>query len=239
MRPGTAKRQLKRLLWNFPKPEHATHLGVRLPIRHPAITPPILEDIYFGSYESGEAELVSATIDADDIVMEVGAGIGFLSVLTSRIVGGDHVFAYEANPRLMEIIRDVHDLNQVRPTVRNVLLGEGDSERTFWVTPDFWASSLIQGHEDATPVQVTQIDLNDEIQRVKPSFLVLDIEGGEYEFLRHARLDPVRKIVMEVHPQVLGHAKVTEILGWLFAAGFVLHLGHSRKHVVYLFKDAA
>lgn len=240
IRPGgKTEKRIKRMLWLLPKAEYSTNFGVRLPLKHPAITPPILKNIFFGVYESKEAELVNKKIAADDVVMEVGAGIGFLSALSAKITGSERVFAYEFNPQLMEVIRHVHDLNHVAPTVSNVLLGEGDGECTFWLEKDYWASSLIQGSQDATPIRVRQIDLNQEIQRIQPSFMILDIEGGEYEFLRHARLDPIRKIVIEVHPQVLGYTRISEMLGWLFAAGFALDLDNMRKNVFYLFKEDA
>lgn len=238
IRPGSkTEKRIRTVMWPFPKGDHATNFGVRLPLKHPAITPPILKDIFFGVYESKEAELVRKRIAADDVVMEIGAGIGFLSALCAKVTGGERVFAYEANPQLIDVIKHVHDLNQVAPTVSNVLLGEGDDERTFWLEKDYWASSLIQGSKDAKPIQVRQIDLNQEIQRIQPSFLILDIEGGEYELLRHAKLDPIRKIVIEVHPHVLGYTQVSEILGWLFAAGFALDTSNLRKNVFYLFKE--
>ena len=240
IRPGgKTEKRIKRILWHFPKGNYSTNFGVRLPIKHPAITPPILKDIFFGVYESKEAELVRMKIAANDVVMEIGAGIGFLSTLSAKVVGSERVFAYEANPQLMDVIRHVHELNQVAPTVSNVLLGEGEGERTFWLERDYWASSLIQGSKDATPIRVRQIDLNQEIQRIQPSFMILDIEGGEYEFLRHARLDSIRKMVIEVHPHVLGYTRISEMLGWLFAAGFALDLGNMRKNVFYLFKEEA
>lgn len=240
IRPGgKTEKRIKRLLWPLPKGDYSTNFGVRLPLKHPAITAPILKDIFFGVYESKEAELVTKKIAADDVVMEIGAGIGFLSALCAKVTGGERVFAYEANPQLMDAIKQVHDLNQVAPTVSNVLLGEGESVRTFWLEPDYWASSLIQGSKEAKPIEVKQIDLNQEIRRIQPSFLILDIEGGEYDLLRHADLTPVRKIVIEVHPHVLGYTRVSEMLGWLFTAGFALDLGILRKNVFYLFKEAA
>jgi FkbM family methyltransferase len=240
IRPGgKTEKRIKRILWHLPKGKYSTNFGVKLPLKHSAITPPILKDIFYGVYESKEAELVKKNIAPDDVVMEVGAGIGFLSALSAKVVGSERVFAYEANPQLMDLIRHVHDLNRVAPTVSNVLLGEGEGECTFWLEKDYWASSLIQGSQDAAPIRVKQIDLNQEIQRVQPSFLILDIEGGEYEFLRHACLDPIRKIVIEVHPHVLGYTGISEMLGWLFAAGFTLDLGNIRKNVFYLFKEQA
>ena len=239
IRPGgKTEKRIRRLLWLLPKGDYASNYGVRLPIRHPAITPPIVKDIFFGGYESRKAELVGKSLAPGDVVMEIGAGIGFLSALCAKVTGSERVFAYEANPQLMDVIKLVHQANGVAPSVNNVLLGEGEAERTFWLEKDYWASSLIQGSPDATPIKVGQIDLNREIDRIQPSFLIVDIEGGEYDLLRHARLDPVSKIVIELHPHVLGYTRTSEMLGWLFAAGFALDTSNTRKNVFYLFQES-
>ncbi len=237
---GRAERRLKRIQWRvgFAIPRHADNFGVRLPLTDPAITPPIRRDIFFGTYEGKEAALVRGKLTSDDIVMEVGAGIGFLSAMCARIVGNDRVFAYEANPQLMDVIHHVHSLNGVAPTVRNVVLGEGVAERDFFLEKDYWASSLIQGSASAQSIRVPQVDLNSEIRRIAPTFLIIDIEGGEYELMRHIDLSSVRKICIETHPHVLGNRRVSEILGWLFDAGFALDFGCMRKNVYYLYRDA-
>lgn len=234
---GKTEKRFKKVLWRLAKPAYSSNFGVRLPLNLPAITAPIRKDIFFGGYEAKEAELVQKKIVPGDVVMEVGAGIGFLSALCAKVTGNERVHAYEANPQLMDIIRHVHQINGVAPTVHNVLLGDGDGERTFWLEPDYWASSLIRGSERATPIQVPQVDLNTEIARIAPTFMIIDIEGGEYEFLRLARLEPVRKLCIEVHPHVLGNRRISEMLGWLFEAGFSLDLGCIRKNVFFLYKE--
>jgi len=242
MRPGSkTEKRIKKLMWNLPvgKKEYSNNYGVRLPLKHLAITPPIRKDIFFGTYESKEAELVSKYITDRDVVMEIGAGIGFLSSLCAKIVGDTNVFAYEANPQLIDLMRHVHQINEVSPKINNGLLGNGKSTRTFWLEKDYWASSLIQGSSDATPIQVEQIDFNEELNKIRPSFLIVDIEGGEYDLLRHADLTHVEKIVIEVHPHALGYTKISEIFGWLFDAGFALDTSNPRKNVFYLFKELA
>lgn len=235
---GRADRRWRKIKWKFTSPEWATNYGVDLPLRHPAITAPIRKDIFFGGYEAKEAGLVQKFIAPDDVVFEVGAGIGFLSSLCAKVVGNDNVHAYEANPQLLPIIREVHQKNGVAPHVYNVLLGQGEAERTFWLEPDYWASSLIQGSPAAKPIQIPQIDLNSELERIRPSFLIVDIEGGEYEFFEHIDLSTIRKICIEVHPHVLGDERVCEILSWLFARGFSLEIGFMRKFVFYLYRTS-
>lgn len=236
---GRAEKRLKRIRWKFGTPEYADNRGIRLPLGHPAITAPIKKDIYFGGYEAKEAELVQMKIAPSDVVMEVGAGIGFLSALCARIAGSERVFAYEANPQLMEIIRHVHSLNGVAPTVVNALLGSGAGECEFFLEKDYWASSLIRGSADAQAIRVRQIDRDEEIRRVAPTFLIVDIEGGEYEFFYGIDLTTVRKICIETHPHVLGNRRTSEILAWLIDAGFSLDFGCMRKNVYFFSREDA
>jgi len=234
---GRTARRLRKLLWRIRKPEFADNFGVLLPVRHPLISPGIAREIGFGEYERKEAEIVSQRLAEDDIVMEVGAGIGFLSAYCARRIGSDRVFAYEANPALMEIIATTHAANGVRPQVRNAMLGRGNGRQRFFVDREFWASSAHRAEGDgAQAIEVARIDLNEEIARVRPTFMIVDIEGGEAELFALADLAGVRKICVETHAQVLGNDGVTAMLARLFSQGFCLDTGMTRKYVFYLYR---
>lgn len=233
---GRTEKRIKRLLAHFGTPAWADNFGIRLPLRHALVTPPIRHDIYYGDYERKEVEIIRARLGADDRVLEVGAGIGFLSAFCARIVGDDSVFSYEANPALLPVIAEVHRRNGVRPTVTNVLLGSGDGERDFFVEPDFWASSLVRRTAAAARVSIRQIDLTAELRRVRPSFMIVDIEGGELEFFGLSEFPGVRRLCVEVHPDVIGNEGVTAMLDRLFALGFVVDFGCMRKNVFFLYR---
>jgi FkbM family methyltransferase len=203
---------------------------------HPLITPPIQRDIYFGDYERKELDVIERRLEQGDRVMEVGAGIGFLSAYCARVLGDDRVFAYEANPALLELVSAVHARNKVHPQVTQALLGEGDGERDFFVEPDYWASSLVRRSPNAKCVRIRQIDFNSELRRVAPSFLIVDVEGGEYELLRNADLSAVSKLCLEVHPDVLGNARVSRVFARLIAAGLALDFTLMRKNVFYFYR---
>lgn len=235
---GRTEKRLKKLVRSFYSPTYADNFGIRLPLKHPAITPPIRRDIYFGEYERKEVEIIRQRLANDDIVMEVGAGIGFLSAFCAREIGGQRVFAYEANPALMDVIKQIHADNGVAPNMRNVLLGQGDGEREFFLEKDFWASSLIRSDSTTEVIRVPQVDLNTEINRIAPTFLIVDIEGGEYEFFQLADLKKVQKICVEVHPHVLGNRRISEIVARLIDQGFSLDFGCMRKNVLFFSREA-
>ena len=233
---GKTEKRLKRLLHRVHRPQWAQVAGIELPLKHPLITPPIERDIYFGDYERKELDVIERRLEPGDKVMEVGAGIGFLSAYCARILGDERVFAYEANPALLDLIGVVHARNKVHPQVTQALLGDGDGERDFFVEPDYWASSLVRRSAKASCVRIRQIDFNSELRRVAPSFLIVDVEGGEYELLRNADLTVVSKLCLEIHPDVLGNARVSELFAHLIDAGLAIDFSLMRKNVFFFYR---
>ncbi len=235
-RRSRTARRIKKLLWWVHVPAWVDNQGVLLPTEGPGISPAIRKEIFFGDYEAREIEIVAKRLADDDVVMELGAGIGYLSAYCAMRIGSERVFAYEANPALMELIAATYRANGVAPVVRNVLLAEGEGSREFHVEPEFWASSAVQGSGKANTISVPQADLNTELRRVRPSFLIVDIEGGEIEFFETADLATVRKICVETHPGIHSSAALSQMLGRLIAQGFALDFTLMRKNVLYLLR---
>lgn len=228
---GRTAHKLKKLAWRFHQPAWADNHGVLLPVKHPLVSPGIAREIYLGDYEAKEIEIIGKRLDPDDIVFEVGAGLGFLSAFCARLAGSERVFTYEANPELIPLIRATHAKNGVAPTLTNALLAQGDGEREFRIDDDFWASSAHRG--GGRSITVRQLDLNTELARVRPTFMIVDIEGGEVEFFAGADLSMVRKICVETHLDVLGDRPLSEMFALLVTQGFALDFSLIRKNVFY------
>jgi FkbM family methyltransferase len=207
-----------------------------LPVKHALVSPGIAREIYLGDYEAKEIEIISRRLAADDVVFEVGAGLGFLSAYCARRTGAERVFAYEANPELIPLIRETHARNGVAPALTNALLANGEGEREFHLEAEFWASSAHRG--GGRSIKVRQLDRNTELARVKPTFLIVDIEGGEAEFFAGADLSTVRKICVETHPDVLGDRLLSEMIAGLVAKGFALDFSLIRKNVFFFHRPA-
>jgi FkbM family methyltransferase len=234
---GRTQRRLRKLTRHFHSPEFAPNFGVLLPLRHALITPSIAKEIYMGDYERKEAEIVTKRLEPSDIVMEIGAGIGFLSAYCAKHIGSDRVFAYDANPAVMEVIAMTYAANGVQPSIRNAMLGKGAGKARFFVEAEFWASTTIkEGTQDAQEIEVEQLDLNSEIARIKPTFLIVDIEGGEAELFPLADLSCVQKICVETHPHQLGNTGITRLLDLLFERGFCFDVSLIRKNVFFLYR---
>ena len=233
---GKTERRLKKITWLWRRPAWAENQGVWLPCNQPGIAPGIAREIYLGEYESREIDIVAQKLEASDVVLEVGAGLGFLSAFCARRIGGERVHAFEANPALLPLIRATYERNGVTPAAHNVLLARGAGECTFHVEEDFWASSTTARSPQAKAIQVPQRDLNAELQRIAPSFLIVDIEGGEGEFFAYANLAGVAKVCVEIHPDVIGNDGVSAVFARLLAQGFALDFRFVRKNVFFFYR---
>jgi FkbM family methyltransferase len=233
---GRTARKLKKIAWRFKQPDWADNHGIMLPVKHALVSQGIAREIYFGDYEAKEIEIISKRLAADDVVFEVGAGLGYLSAYCAKRTGSNKVFTYEANPELIPLIRETHARNGVAPTVTNALLAKGEGEREFRIEDDFWASSA---HRDGgRAIMVKQLDLNAELARIQPSFMIVDIEGGEAEFFTGADLSTVKKICVETHPDVLGDRLLSEMFADLVTKGFALDFSLIRKNVFFFHRMA-
>jgi FkbM family methyltransferase len=182
--------------------------GVKIPILPDVFSPTIIAALERGSYEQAEARALPKILREGERVLEIGAGIGYLSTIMARDHRSSAVRVYEANPLLLPIIAEVHRLNDVADVdVRHGVLNSraADGTSTFYVRGDFWGSSLQKepwGYDYT--IEVPNISFAEEIASYRPTLIVCDIEGGELDLFRTARLDTVQQVYMEVHQAVIG-----------------------------------
>ncbi len=129
----------------------------------------------------------------------------------AKKIGSERVFTFEANPALSSLIKETYDLNEVSSNevssnFENCLVADHNGAQTFYISKAFWGSSIIPS-PSAAPIQITTRSFNDELKRIKPTFLIVDIEGGEWELSHYMQLEGVRKIVIETHPWKIGEDK--------------------------------
>ena len=86
--------------------------GVVIPFDPQVITPAICQAIIEGRFEAEEASQIPRIVRPGDRVLEIGAGIGFISTLLSRQRRVSRVIAVEANPHLIDYMTRLHALQQ-------------------------------------------------------------------------------------------------------------------------------
>lgn len=184
--------------------------GVRVRLRRDT-SRAVRREIFAGNYELAERRLLDRLLKVDDVVMELGTGLGLLSAAAAARVGSTNVYTYEANPQMEDAIRDTFTLNGVQPSVTFCMIGRKEGESAFFVTGDFWSSSSLPPTGDARVVRVPMRSFDSELIRIRPTVLAIDIEGGELDLLRGADLLGVRALVMEVHVGVIGADGADEV----------------------------
>jgi FkbM family methyltransferase len=195
--------------------------GIRLRVSR-AVSMEMRLAIYTDHYVFPEIALVDAYLERGDRVMELGGGLGVLSAFCARRVGSSNVVTYEGNPALEKRALETYRLNGVNPRFVPGLIGQEAGEQTFYVAKSTWSSSTLpHPWRRTTPVRLPVRSFDAELQEFDPTFVVMDIEGGEYDLLTRVDWRNVRKLVVEHHPQVLGEEKVEEVRERLREFGFV------------------
>lgn len=179
-----------------------------------------------GSYEQEEIAGALHVIRPEDRVLEMGAGLGIVGSVIGRHAAPARLVAYEANPMLIPFIEEAYDKNGLTGThaVRNALLmsdPDAPASLPFNVHVSYLGSSLSDtGTRTRKTVDVPTEQFSQIRSDLDPTVLVMDIEGGEDPFLRHADLSGVRAIVIEFHPEYYGRLGTLRCKWRLLRAGF-------------------
>jgi FkbM family methyltransferase len=178
-------------------------------------TEPLIQDVF------------AAHMPVGGVVWDIGANIGFYSLIASRLVGDGKVVAFEPLPANAEAIRRNLALNGVR-NVELVGLALGDSEGTAdlqihaeqtWAKLDTSADTRFQQDVEAAghvSVQVSTID-SQLRSLAPPDFVKIDIEGAEVAALRGAceLLSKHRpKLICELHGTNVAVSDLLEAHGY-------------------------
>lgn len=202
------------------------------------MSPRMIEVIKNMRYEAQEARQLGRIIQNDEVVLEIGAGIGFISALIAKNPLTKSLISYEANPTLIPKITETLSINLTKSDdkweVRNAVLMNGAAPESveFFIHKDFWASSLVP-FPDALRVERVKVEnFNAVLAKVRPTLIVCDIEGGELELFRNADLSGVKKVFLEVHQKQIGRKGMKELFEYFHARNFHYDQAHSGGSVV-------
>lgn len=214
------------------------HFGVHLRVDPDFMSPKLMEVVREGRYETPEARWIGKLLESGEVVLEIGAGIGFMTALMLKDDRVRQVVSYEANPLLIDKIRrTINDngLGETQFELRNAILRNGDAGGSvdFHIHRDFWASSLrkTSGTIRSCPVPVESFD--DAVRRIRPTLIVCDIEGGEKALFASADLTGVRGVYLELHQRVLGRNGMRDVFQSFHDRGFHYDQTHSQGAVVF------
>jgi len=204
-----------------PAKEYLEAEGVLIPYDPDIITPAIKHAIVSGYFEAEEAAQLPHIVKPDDIVLDIGAGIGFISTLIAR--RAERVISVEANPDLLPFMAELHALNGIQNATRlNVVLGDVEAGlATFYLRKDFWMGSLSKGPNPyKSKIKVPYMALNALLMTERVSLIVCDIEGAEAFLFNRADLACVDRVYLELHDHITGLNGVADVFADLATQGF-------------------
>jgi FkbM family methyltransferase len=166
-------------------------------------------------YEREVADYLSARISAGQTCFNVGANTGIYVLQIARWSGPDgQVVAFEPNPATLRMLRDHITMNGLDPRVTVVPKGVGARAGNAELYDTTAGSGLSRfggpnpGNISlaSTTVALTTIDDYCRETGLVPDWMLIDVEGYEFEVLQGAA-DTLRRhaprVIVEMHPRLL------------------------------------
>lgn len=214
-------------------------------------------DFARGTYERPIQQVIAAHLRHGDVFYDVGANIGFFSLVAARCVGKDgQVYAFEPVPQNADAVVQSAALNRF-DTIRvfREAVGATSGRAELLLARHIGGAALASA--DVPPdmnghLEVDVTTLDDAIARrgLRPPTLVkVDVEGAEIDVF-HGMAETLRKhrpkIVFEVDDATHGglDRKTSQVTALLTSTGYVVtdlpaSYGGQSWHVRHAFAEAA
>lgn len=211
--------------------------GMKFPKNPDILRPFVRRLLRQDIYEHKESEAIRRMAQDGDRVLEIGGGIGYMSTLVATKKAVQEVHTFEANPRLIPYIREVHAANNVtNVTVTNALLADSDGPPVdFHIRKNFLGSSMDRDSDPNTIIateKVPQKNIHAVLNTLRPDLLICDIEGAEAHLLPLCDFSGLRTAVVELHPQWIGQSGVQAVFDTFHRAGMTYFPKASAAKVV-------
>lgn len=182
----------------------------------------------FGTYEIEVTKAILSTVEPGQLVVDVGANIGYFTLLLARRVGAQgKVIAFEPSNRVYAVL----EKNLVLNGQENVtLVNKAVAERSGQVGFSHGGVERLSSVERIVPGStnpVAAVSLDDYFNSVqrRVDFIKVDVEGGEMSVL-----EGMRGILQNDHPTLLielhgsgSSVDVHPVVSRLVSAGYKCH----------------
>ncbi len=165
--------------------------------------------LFFNIYESSERRAVKRFLTSTRPIVELGASIGFLSLLVARRVRPHRQVLVEANPKLLPILRRNLELNGISDvTVLHAAVSYGAGDQVAFQTLTETVSGHIadaEVHRTDNPITyVPTLTLGEILHKtgVGEFTLLSDIEGAEWNVINcesASTREHCKQAILELH----------------------------------------
>lgn len=228
---------------------------VRFPLKliPPALTLPVLQGplrgqkwivgshlhgCWLGSYEWKMQRHIAQEVRAGSVFFDVGANVGFYTLLAALRVGAGRVYAFEPLPANIAFLRHHLEINHIgNVEVLEVAISDQPGTTAFASEPTRAMGKLQAG--GALTVQVATLDqLIAEGRAAPPGCIKMDIEGGEFRALLGAS-ECFRKfrppLFLATHGTAVGDDCCRLLASWGYEWTYMAHESHESEERSELF----
>jgi len=177
-------------------------------------------------------------IKQDDIIIDIGAHVGFFTIYASKKAYKGKVFSFEPASTSFNLLQKNVKMNKLSNVITQnyAVLKKSGNATLFVDKSDELANNVFKKDPSLIKEDVTVISLQDifsKYQIKKVDLLKLDCEGAEYEIILNLPKDILKKIVKisaEIHPDIENYS-VDMILKFLIANNFKVDYNHSMYNI--------
>lgn len=188
------------------------------------------------TFEKFETELVKKEIKNGNIVLDIGANIGYYSLVFSQLVGTNgQIFAFEPDPNNFALLKKNIEINNLKNvTVIQKAVSDVSKPLSLYLCDYNHAQHRIYPSprcNEKIIVESTTIDeyLSGKEFYNKINFVKMDVEGAEYNVLegmkKTLKSNPSLKILCEFSPKQIREHKLEpeDVLDQLLRFGFKIY----------------
>ncbi len=174
-------------------------------------------------HEPMATKLLAGFVPSGGVVLDIGANIGYYTLLLSRLVGEKGlVVAVEPHPSNFHLLQLNLRLNGVS-NVRLISAAVSDADGQaclFEAEGSNWHSLIPTDRTRQKAIEVPTVTINSLARQIgRPIDLIrMDIEGSEWKALQGGEVTLRRDrpaLVMEIHPFYLPHGTLQQFIAWL------------------------
>ena len=188
----------------------------------------------YGKFEEFETEVMKKEIKEGDIVLDIGANIGYYTLIFARLVGDKgKVFAFEPDPENFALLKKNVETNGYKNIILiNKAVSDKEGEIKLYLNKYNKANHTIyqtEENRESIPIKTISLDNFFKDYKGKIDFIKMDIEGAEYLAIKGMinllKKNKNIKLITEYYPHWFKklNVKSEEYLKLLSKCGFKLY----------------
>ena len=198
-----------------------------------------------GVYGEFETEIVKNEIKSNDVVIDIGAHIGYFTLLFAMLVGPKgKVFSFEPEPKNFELLKknvEINDYDNVI-TERKIVSDKNEKCTLYTFETSSGANRIYKPNNKSNPkpIEVDSISLDEYFKNSeflkKIKFIKIDVEGAEILILKSMKSllkeNNDVKLLLEFNPDFLSEigSKESDFFDILHSENFSIFFIDGKHH---------